>query len=145
MSNSHSDTHLIYDVGTNDNPAKSAHANDMDLLGEHFVGRECPSYSALAYVGPFGLGMALHNRYISPASLYRAARAPFTGFPRTFIASGGAERLLDQMRTLRDKMMKDMDEGVVTYHEEPEGIHDFIGYPSHLRYRRIEHSTLPRR
>ena len=128
-------------LSTNDDLEKSAHANDMDVLGEHLVGREYPSYN----VGPFGLGIAPHNRYISPASLYRAARAPFTGFPRTFIASGGAERLLDQMRTLRDKMMKDMDEGLVTYHEEPEGIHDFIGYPSHLRYRRIEHSTLPRR
>ena len=102
MSNSYWDTHLIYDVSTNDNPTKSAHANDMDLLGEYLVGREYPLYNVLAYVGPFGLGMALHNRYISPASLYRAARALFTGFPRTFIASGGAERFLDQTRTLRD-------------------------------------------
>ena len=121
-------------LSTNDNLEKSAHTNDMDLLGEHLVGREYPSYNALAYVGPFGLGMALHNRYISPASLYRAARASFTGFPRTFIVFGGAERLLDQIRTLRDKMMKDMDEGVVIYHEEPDGIHDFISYPSHPGY-----------
>ena len=139
MSNSHSDTHLIYDVSTNDNPATSAHANDMDLpFGEHLVSREYPPYNVLTYVGPFGLGMALHNRYISPASLYRAARAPFTGFPRAFIASDGTERFLDQTRTLRDKMMKDMDEGVVTYYEEPDGIHDFIGYPSHPGYRAVQ-------
>ena len=157
VSNSHSDTYPMYNaLSTNDSLAKSAHANDMDVLGEHLVGRECPSYNALTYVGPFGLGMTLHNRYISPASLYRAARAPFTGSPRTFIVSGGAERFLDQIRTLRDKMMKDMDEGLVIYCEELDGIHDFIGYPSHPRYRavqdaignwyrRIEHSTLPRR
>ena len=102
MSNSYWDTHLIYDVSTNDNLAKSAHANDMDLLGKYLVGREYPLYNVLAYVGPFVLGMALHNWYISSALLYQAARALFTGFPRTFIASGGAERFLDQTRTLQD-------------------------------------------
>ena len=138
MSNSHSDTHLIYDVSTNNNPAKNAHANDMDVLGEHLVGREYPPYNVLAYVGPFGLGMMLHNWYISPVSLYRAARALFMGFPRTFITSGGAERFLDQTRTLRDKMMKDMDKGLVTYYEGPDGIHDFICYPSHPGYRAVQ-------
>ena len=64
-------------LSTNDDLEKSAHANDMDVLGEHLMGREYPSYN----VGSFGLGIALHNRYISFASLYRAARAPFTGFP----------------------------------------------------------------
>ena len=110
----------------------------MDLLGKHLVGREYPPYNVLAYVGLFGLGMALHNWYISPASLYQAAWAPFTGFPCTFIASGGAERFLDQTCTLWDKMMKDMDRGVVTYYEEPDGIHDFIGYPSHPGYLAVQ-------
>ena len=106
----------------------------MDLLGEHLVGREYPPYNVLAYVGLFGLGMALHNQYISPALLYQAAQAPFTRFPHMLITSGGAERFLDQMCMLQDKMMKDMDERLVTYYEEPDGIHDFIGYPSHPGY-----------
>ena len=31
-----------------------------------------------------------------------------------------------------------MDEGVVTYYEEPDRIHDFIGHPSHRGYRAVQ-------
>ena len=34
--------------------------------------------------------------------------------------------------------MKDMDERVVTYYEEPDGIHDFIGYSSHPGYYAVQ-------
>ena len=136
LSNSHGDTHLMFSPpGANRKQARSAYSNDMDIIGDDLGGEGYPSYGALAYVGPFGLGMALSNRYISPASLHRSLHVSFTGFPRTFIVSGGAERYLDQICTLRDRMMRDMGEGQVTYYEETDGIHDFIGYPSHPGHR----------
>ncbi|KIM51707.1 hypothetical protein SCLCIDRAFT_1224276 [Scleroderma citrinum Foug A] len=137
LSNSHADTHLMFNPpGANRELARSAYSNDMDSLGDNFQGgKGYPSFGSLAYLGPFGLGMALSNRYISPASLYRSLEASFTGFPRTIILAGGAERFLDQICTLRDRMMRDMGEGQVTYYEETDGIHSFIGYPSHPGYR----------
>ena len=132
LSNSHTDTHLMFSPpGGNRELARSAYSNDMDIIDNDLGGKGAPSYPSLAYVGPFGLGMALTNRYISPASLHRSLHVSFMGFPRTFIVAGGAERFLDQICTLRDRMMRDMGEGQVTYYEEPDGIHDFIGYTSH--------------
>jgi len=137
LSNSHVDTHLMFipPGGNRELVARSAYSNDMDVVGDDLLGKKYPSYSLSAYVGPFGLGMALSNRYISPASLHRSLEASFVGFPRTFIVAGGAERFFDQICTLRDMMMRDMDEGQVMYYEETDGIHDFIGYPSHPGYR----------
>ncbi|KAL4063571.1 Alpha/Beta hydrolase protein [Scleroderma yunnanense] len=133
LSNSHAETQMaLLPPGANQGLAGSAYTNDIDMLPDAFVGRGYPSYSSLAYVGPFGLGMALHNRYISPASLSPAVQARFSGFPRTFIVVGSTDRLLDQVRTLRDKMTRDMPAvGHVTYHEEIDGIHGFMNFPSH--------------
>ena len=141
LSNSHRDTHLMFNPpGANRELARSAYSNDMDTIGDDLGGKGYPSYGALAYLGPFGLGTALYNRYISPASLHRSLQVSFTGFPRTFIVAGGAERFLDQICTLRDRMMRDMDEGQVTYYEETDGIHDFIGCTSHPGYRAALHA-----
>jgi len=129
LSNSHADTHLMFNPPGANRELTSAYSNDMDVIGDNLGGKGYPSYPSLAYVGPFGLGMALTNRYISPASLHRGLHISFMGFPRTLIVAGGAERYLDQICTLRDRMMRD--EGQVTYYEEPDGIHDFIGFPSH--------------
>lgn len=69
------------------------------------------------------------NRYISPASIYPGASATFKGYPRTYIVAGGAEKLLDQIRTLRSKMAAD---GVkVTYAEFPDAVHDHILFHWH--------------
>ncbi|KAG6329918.1 hypothetical protein ID866_9172 [Astraeus odoratus] len=107
-------------------PGSTAFTNDMDVIGEFYLGAGYPPYSGCAYLGPFGMGMALHNPYISPASLSPCMQARFKGFPRTFIVAGGAERFLDQIRTLRDRMLEDMGEDQVTYYEGIDGIHDYI-------------------
>ena len=131
LSNSHIDTHMaLIPPDEKHRLVGSACANDMDILDDSYAGRY-PPYGVLAYVGPFGLGVALGNRYISPASLIPFVRARFRGFPCTFIVSGGAERFLDQIRTLRDRMTRDMGEGQVTYHEEADGIHGFLTSPFH--------------
>ncbi|KAL4062095.1 Alpha/Beta hydrolase protein [Scleroderma yunnanense] len=133
LSNSHAETNMtLIPPDVHPGVSRSAYTNDIDILADFFVGKGYPSYSVLAYVGPFGLGMALNNRYVSPASLSPVVKARFSGFPRTFIVNGGADRLFDQICTLRDRMMRDMPgEGQVTYYEEKDGVHGFLAMPSH--------------
>lgn len=96
-------------------------------------------YPVVAFIGPHNPEAAETNPYISPASLNPALVIDFRNFPRTFIVSGNAEVLLDQIRTLRDKMFRDLgegnglsdDEGKVRYLEAPDAIHDFLVFPWH--------------
>ncbi|KAF9012407.1 Alpha/Beta hydrolase protein [Cyathus striatus] len=62
----------------------------------------------------------------------------FKDFPRTFIVAGGAEVILDQIRSLKVKMVKDLGEGngragkgKVTYFEASDAIHDYLVFPWH--------------
>jgi acetyl esterase/lipase len=96
-------------------------------------------YGVRAFVGPHGLEEAELNPYISPASVNPAIVVHFKGFPRTFIVAGGAEVLRDQIRTLRDRMVRDIgegngmidEEGKVRYLEVPDGIHDYLIFSWH--------------
>lgn len=80
-----------------------------------------------AYVGSHGMGAAILNPYISPASLHpmvASLKAPFAGFPKTLIACGGAEVLKDQIYTLRDRMGQSGCD--VQFVEFEDAIHDWI-------------------
>ncbi|KIJ60141.1 hypothetical protein HYDPIDRAFT_177566 [Hydnomerulius pinastri MD-312] len=93
------------------------------------------SYAKRAFLGPFGLGFAERNVYVSPASLNACVGARFEGFPRTLVCSGGAEPLLDSIRSLWWKMERDMGggegRGQVAYHEAKDSLHDHILFPWH--------------
>jgi len=97
------------------------------------------AYPVVAFIGPHGPEAAETNPYISPASLNPGLVIDFKNFPRTFIVSGDAEILLDQIRTLRDRMFKDLGEGnglsdgegKVRYFEVPDAVHDFLVFPWH--------------
>lgn len=79
------------------------------------------------FIHPFGMQVINTNPYISPASTApEMGEISFKGFPRTIIAAGGAEILIDQIRTLKDKLVKDMGEGHVEYVEAPDGVHDYL-------------------
>ncbi|KAJ7072245.1 Alpha/Beta hydrolase protein, partial [Mycena amicta] len=80
-------------------------------------------YPVLAFVGPFGLGAAEVNPYISPASKHLGSIS-FAGFPSTFISAGGAEVLRDSIRTLYQRMARDSDQ--VQYLEAADAVHDFV-------------------
>jgi len=82
-------------------------------------------YSTFAFAGPFGLGATELNPYISPASIH-VPTISFADFPPTFISAGGAEVLRDSIRTLHQKMAKDMGDEKVRYLEAEDGIHDFL-------------------
>lgn len=85
--------------------------------------------------------------YISPASLHlppERVSGMFKGFPRTYIVAGGAERILDEIRTLKCRMIRDLNmpgetanidptsrrpDGTfpwVVYDEVEDGVHDFL-------------------
>lgn len=113
---------------SHDTPGSSSLTNTLDFLDDLAKG-SFVSYCKRAFLGPHGLGMASCNRYISPASLYPSVMAHFNSFPRTFITAGGAERLLDQIRTLKDKMVADMGADKVTYYEATDTTHDWLAFP----------------
>ena len=73
------------------------------------------------------------NPYLSPASLSSDIEATisFEGFPSTFLVSGGVERMRDDVRTLKERMVRDMGEGKVTTYEAPDGLHDFLLFDWH--------------
>ncbi|KAJ6465810.1 Alpha/Beta hydrolase protein [Mycena sanguinolenta] len=86
-------------------------------------------YSTLAFTGPFGLGAADWNPYISPASKYIADKdAIFAVFPPTLISGGGAEVLVDSIRTLHKRMAREMGPRV-QYLEAADSIHCFYLLP----------------
>ena len=73
------------------------------------------------------------NPYISPASISHDIESTisFKGFPETFLASGGAERICDAVRTLKERMVCDLGEDNVTAYEAPNGVHDFLAFTWH--------------
>ena len=73
------------------------------------------------------------NPYLSPASIGTdiESTVSFKGFPETFLVAGGAERLRDSVRTLKQRMVRDLGEGMVTAYEAPDGVHDFLAFTWH--------------
>lgn len=73
------------------------------------------------------------NPYLSPASISPDIESTisFKGFPETFLVSGGAERIRDPVRTLKDRFVRDLGEESVTWYEAPDGVHDFLAFTWH--------------
>lgn len=73
------------------------------------------------------------NPYLSPASVSPDIESTisFKGFPETFLVSGGAERIRDAVRTLRQRLVRDLGETNVTTYEAPDGVHDFLAFTWH--------------
>jgi len=74
------------------------------------------------------------NSYVSPAcrSLARDPESvSFKGWPRALICGGGAEMFRDQIRELKDRMVKDQGEGMVEYVEAPDAVHDYFALTWH--------------
>ncbi|KAI0075141.1 alpha/beta-hydrolase [Panus rudis PR-1116 ss-1] len=89
------------------------------------------AYARKWYLGPLEYPTALEtNRYISPASRHPSmGNVSFKGFPKTCILAGSVELLIDQIRTLRDKMREQLGEGWVEYIEVEDGVHDCLAFP----------------
>ncbi|KAH7884184.1 Alpha/Beta hydrolase protein [Phlebopus sp. FC_14] len=119
------------------------------------------SYPKHAFLGPLGTGFAAHSVYVSPACLgpFVAPHATFGGFPRTWVCAGGAEPLVDSIRTLWWRMERDLGRGCggagdvdaeqvegadvdadgegerwtggVVYYEAEDALHDHVLFPWH--------------
>ncbi|PPQ63471.1 hypothetical protein CVT24_005128 [Panaeolus cyanescens] len=107
-----------------------------DYIGSRYGDHE---YAKDAFTGPHGRGAAEINPYISPASLHPSLQVNFTKFPRTFIIGGGAEIIIDSIRTLKERMVRDLGEGngvregegKVRYLEAPDAVHDYLIFTWH--------------
>ncbi|KAF8219895.1 endoplasmic reticulum protein [Tricholoma matsutake] len=118
------------DLGvSHDYPGSSSHrfidSDYIDVVGSRML------YPKDAFLGPLGMGAAAHNIYISPASLHPSMKVNFRGFPKTFITAGGAEVLLDQIRTFKERMLKDLGKENVSYYEAKDGVHDYLVFSWH--------------
>ncbi|KAG7098676.1 hypothetical protein E1B28_000590 [Marasmius oreades] len=103
-----------------------------DYLGISAERNHSSGYAGHAFTGPHGLGFADRNPYISPASLKLGDEdVSFTGFPKTFLAVGGAEVLYDQIHTLKERMVRSLGVGKVRWYVAEDGVHDYVALPIH--------------
>ncbi|KAL5528055.1 hypothetical protein ACEPAF_7191 [Sanghuangporus sanghuang] len=78
-----------------------------------------------AFIEPFGLGFVFQTPYISPACK-QLTDVRFDGFPRTFIAAGDAEVLIDQIREFARRIKSSLGQDRVVYLEMKDAFHDFL-------------------
>ena len=84
-------------------------------------------YSKRALLGKLPDEFAAKSAWISPASLrLDVGEDIFANLPKTLIVAGGAELLLDVIRTFRDRMRESLGEDGVTYIEVADGTHDLL-------------------
>jgi acetyl esterase/lipase len=101
----------------------SAHTADKaDVLSPLYEGYM--RYATDAFVGPHSSD---RNPYLSPGSADPAMYSvvSFRGFPRTHICAADSERLLDQERVRRDRMIRDLVQDMVFYEEAVDTVHRF--------------------
>ena len=88
-----------------------------------------------AYIGEMDPKGLKHNRYVSPASKFVLPPTSgeetrlFSGFPRSYIIGGGAERMLDAIVALAERMEND---GVdITTDFPPDAVHSYVSFSWH--------------
>ncbi|QRV95090.1 carbohydrate esterase family 10 protein [Ceratobasidium sp. AG-Ba] len=89
-------------------------------------------YAVQAFLGNMSREVAAKDPYIGPASLGLeplVIDGLFTGFPPTYMLCGEAEALIDEIRTLKQRMLKVMLEGEFVYDEVVDAVHDFVVFP----------------
>ncbi|KAF8608532.1 alpha/beta-hydrolase [Ceratobasidium sp. AG-I] len=89
-------------------------------------------YGIRSFIGDIPFDTAKKNVYISPGSLEidpSDVKGMFTGFPPIYLVSGEGEALLDEIRTLHQRMLADMPRETVVYDEVADAPHDFTVFP----------------
>ena len=110
-------------------PGTSYDHGKFDIVPLLFTS-SCVVWATKSFLGPHGMQAAERSRYISPACrLSTLEEISFRGFPRSYITAGGAETLLDQIHTLKQRMVNDMGDEAVVYEELKDGIHDHLVFP----------------
>ena len=104
-------------VRPNGSATQNRKVDFLDVLRDDFVA------CTRMFLGRVSFDASASNPYLSPAS-ETCYDAGFKGFPQTYIASGGGETLLDQIRVLKSRMEADLGEGNVRYDEVVDAVHD---------------------
>ncbi|KAH6913973.1 endoplasmic reticulum protein [Coprinopsis sp. MPI-PUGE-AT-0042] len=121
-------TNLKSDYINVDYPAPAPESFEVTPSSGPFVGGI--SFAKLAFLGLYDISIADAHPYISPGSKNPsiAKTINFKGFPRTFIVGGGAEVLIDQIRTFRDRVKADLGDDM-EYYEGEDAVHDYLVFP----------------
>jgi acetyl esterase/lipase len=109
---------------SHDIPSGSAYtAHGIDVVTSLYKG--FLRYATHAFVGPHSPD---RNPYLSPGSADPVMNSvvSFKGFPKTFISVGDSDSLLDQVRVVRDRMVRDLGEDMVCYEEMTDTNHGFL-------------------
>ncbi|OCB89727.1 alpha/beta-hydrolase [Sanghuangporus baumii] len=85
-----------------------------------------PDFASKCLAGAHGIDF-LSNVYISPASKENTD-VSFKGFPRSIIVIGGAETVIDSIRTLEGRLLRDLGKEKVETYVAEDAFHDFIGF-----------------
>ena len=104
-------------------------SSETNAACDYLGGTALGVYALVAFLGAHSPRELLHNPYLSPASpfLPRDVRPFDARWPRTMIVCGGAEVMLDEIRSLRHAMETG---GVaVTSLEVEDAVHDFVAVP----------------
>lgn len=109
--------------GTHDGLDSSLERNKSFDFVYHFLKS---GYSARALLGKLPVERLCQSPWLSPAS---KEINPFEGnfkmFPKTCVLAGGVEVGLDQIKTLRDRIITDNNPSTLLYLEYPDAIHVF--------------------
>ena len=111
-------------------PGGSSETNyNSDYLGNNSLG----NYALIGFIGSHNPREYLYNPYMSPASPFLPKEVqPFDKrWPRTMIICGGAEIMLDEIKSLRHVMETGGVE--VKWLEVEDAVHDFIAIPGFSR------------
>ncbi|QRW08139.1 alpha/beta hydrolase family protein [Ceratobasidium sp. AG-Ba] len=118
-------------VGAHISSAKN-HASSCDFLAGDFYARHSTVRHGLrSLLGNITTQEARKNAYINPSSLDldpEFVAKMFTGFPPTYIVYGDAEVLVDEIRTLYDRMVSSMGSEKVVKDEVADAIHEFTAF-----------------
>ena len=107
---------------------------ETDILGR--MDKGSLGWAWMTFTGPLyddPIDGPTKNPYLSPACLSSDIESTisFKRFPDTFLVFGGAERMRDEIRTLKKRLVRDLGEGKVTVYEPPDAIHAFLLFKWH--------------
>jgi len=115
-------------------PGGSSETNSAsDYLGNSTLG----NYALIGFIGPHSPREYLHNLYMSPASPFLPKDVqPFDKrWPRTMIICGGAEVMLDEIKSLRYVM--ETGGAQVRWLEVEDAVHDFFAIPGFSKHSKL--------
>jgi acetyl esterase/lipase len=108
------------------------HARYSDYLAGDFDSPHSTlQYGLRSLLGNISPNDSRTNAYINPSSHDldpEFVATMFNDFPPTYIVYGGAEVLVDEIRTLHERMANNIGTDKVVQDEVPDAIHDFLAF-----------------